>query len=238
MSRLSILLLVLALVDPLCETLDAQSEPNPSVRLPSATVGPWSVSASVGTRGVNVRVGSARKSRHPTATTRTSSTTSERAAAVRASRVLATADRYVGTPYVYGGTTPDGFDCSGFVQYVFRKRGVSLPRTASQQAHAGTRVRLSRDALRPGDLLLFSSDGDRVDHVGIYAGNDRFIHSSSSGGGVRYDDLSTHRGKWFASHHVATRRVIIDGAAFRADLVAALSAGGSQLDPPDHAPKP
>jgi cell wall-associated NlpC family hydrolase len=142
---------------------------------------------------------------------------------VRASSVLATADRYVGTRYVYGGSTPKGFDCSGFVQYVFARHGVKLPRTSRQQATAGRRVSSGVAALEPGDLMFFASNGSRVDHVAIYAGNNRIIHSSSGGNGVRYDKLSSSRGKWFLEHHVASRRVIADGRGLVRELEDALA---------------
>lgn len=154
-----------------------------------------------------------------------------------AARVLSTADRYLGVKYVYGGSTPSGFDCSGFVQYVFRQQGATLPRTSRQQSAVGARVPVQASALRPGDLMLFASRGSRIDHVAIYAGDDRIIHSTSSGGGVRYDDLRSDRGRWFVSRHVATRRVLADGRS----LVRALDAAAlapAPLDPPDAAPRP
>jgi hypothetical protein len=96
------------------------------------------------------------------------------------------------------------------------------------------------DGLRAGDLLFFSQNGDIVDHVAIYAGHDRILHSSSSGGGVRYDELGTARGRWFASRLVAARRVLGDGAPFVAPVIASqLDAKADvKLDPPDAAPKP
>lgn len=160
-----------------------------------------------------------------------------RGAPATATRVLATADRYLGVKYVYGGSTPRGFDCSGFVQYVFRQHGVSLPRTSRQQAAVGTRAAARASALRPGDLMLFASNGSRVDHVAIYAGNDRIVHSTSSGGGVRYDDLRSERGRWFVAHHVASRRVLADGRSLVQSLDGtALAPAG--FDPPDRAPRP
>lgn len=130
-------------------------------------------------------------------------------AGTSAARVLTTADRYVGTRYRYGGEAPaEGFDCSGFVQYVFGRHGIELPRTSRQQATAGWRVPRDPAALRPGDLMLFASTGGRVDHVAIYAGDGRILHSSASGGGVGYDDLSSPRGEWFLARHVASRRVV------------------------------
>lgn len=153
-----------------------------------------------------------------------------------AAAVLSTADRYVGTRYVYGGTTPDGFDCSGFIQYVFRQHDVALPRTSRQQASAGVRVAPSVAQLRPGDLVFFAQR-ETIDHAAIYAGGNRIIHSSSSARGVQYDDLSTPRGQWFVKRMVAARRVVSDGQS----LVRALDAAAAiaeRLDPPDIAPRP
>jgi cell wall-associated NlpC family hydrolase len=115
----------------------------------------------------------------------------------------------VGTPYRYGGGTPaTGFDCSGFVQYVFARNGVDLPRTSRQQAAAGHALAARVDSLKPGDLMLFSSKGVRIDHVAIYVGNNRMLHSSAGAGKVVYDDLTTARGKWYLKRHVASRRVL------------------------------
>jgi len=123
--------------------------------------------------------------------------------------VLATGDRYLGKRYVYGGAKPTvGFDCSGFVQYVFGQHGVVLPRTSRQQATAGRALPRTPGALQPGDLMLFSSKGRGVDHVAVYAGDNRIIHSSAGAGGVVYDHLSTPRGKWYLARHVASRRVL------------------------------
>ena len=155
-----------------------------------------------------------------------------------AGRVVNTADDYVGTPYVYGGTTPDGFDCSGFVQYVYRRNGVTLPRTSREQAYAGDGVSASVTALRTGDLIFFSTHGERIDHVAIYAGNRRIIHSTSSGGGVRFDDLSTSRGRWFVEHMVAARRVLDAGGAGPVRSFTLPEGITIELDPPDLAPRP
>jgi cell wall-associated NlpC family hydrolase len=121
------------------------------------------------------------------------------------------------------------------VQYVYRQYGLTLPRTSRQQATAGQSLPTKLENLRAGDLLFFSQKGDVVDHVAIYAGNDRILHSSSSGGGVRYDDLMTARGQWFRNRLVAVRRVFGDGQPFVAPNVAQLD---QKLDPPDAAPKP
>jgi hypothetical protein len=151
--------------------------------------------------------------------------------------VISTGDGYLGTRYLYGGSSPqNGFDCSGFVQYVYRQNGVTLPRTSRQQAAAGRSLSTKLDGVRAGDLLFFAGNGSAIDHVAIYAGNDRILHSSSSGGGVRYDDLTTARGKWFTDRIVAVRRVLGDGQAFVDPTIASQLA--PTLDPPDKAPKP
>jgi cell wall-associated NlpC family hydrolase len=150
--------------------------------------------------------------------------------------VLDLAESYVGTPYLSGGTNPSiGFDAGGFVQYVFGKEGVSLPRTAHQIAELGDAVSTRVGLLRPGDLLFFGNDGSSIDHVAIYVGHDRIAHATASGQGVRYDVLGDGpRGEWFADHLVTARRLIAEGRRRP-------SSRGSQregeLDPPDHAPR-
>ena len=123
--------------------------------------------------------------------------------------MLATADRYVGTRYRYGGESPaEGFDCSGFVQFVFGRQGVELPRTSRQQASAGRAGPHETAALQPGDLMFFATSGRRVDHVAIYAGAGRIIHASSGAGRVRYDDIGTDRGEWYLRRFVTSRRML------------------------------
>jgi cell wall-associated NlpC family hydrolase len=149
---------------------------------------------------------------------------------------VSTGEEHLGVPYKWGGSTPSGFDCSGFVQYVYRDQGVSLPRTSRQMAHAGVSVPADVSWLREGDLMLFASNGSRIDHVAIYAGDNRIIHSSSSGNGVRYDDLDSRRGRWYATHMVAARRVTDNGRS----LVNSLVTGRIPFDffdPPDKAPR-
>ena len=128
------------------------------------------------------------------------------AASAAAARVLRTADQYVGVPYVWGGNTPKGFDCSGFTKYVFAKNGVTLPRTSREQARAGDGVPLDFDALRAGDLLLFAEPGEAISHVAIYVGSGRVIHASSAMGGVNYLDLDGSYGAWYVQNLVAVRR--------------------------------
>lgn len=105
-----------------------------------------------------------------------------------ASDVISYAKNFIGTRYVYGGRSPSGFDCSGFVGYVYEKFGVSLPRTSSAQYNATTRV--SKANLQAGDLVFFTNGGRGVGHVGIYVGNNQFIHSPSAGRTVCIDSMS------------------------------------------------
>ncbi len=95
--------------------------------------------------------------------------------------IISVAARYLGTPYRYGGTTPAGFDCSGYVQYVFNQVGVSLPRTSSQQGASGTRI--PRSEALPGDLVY------KPGHVGIYAGDNMMYHSPQTGDVVSLREL-------------------------------------------------
>lgn len=155
-----------------------------------------------------------------------------------ARRVLGSAEEHLGVPYKWGGTSPStGFDCSGYVRYVFAEQGVRLPRTSREQAAAGERVMPRLSSLRQGDLMLFAEQGGRISHVAIYAGGGRIIHSSSSGRGVRYDDLDTKRGKWFATHMVSARRLVTDGRSL-VQALDLLARPGLPFDPPDNAPAP
>jgi peptidoglycan DL-endopeptidase CwlO len=112
-------------------------------------------------------------------------------------RVVGYAKRFLGVPYVYGGSTPRGFDCSGFVRYVYAHFGVSLPHSSYAQFGDGRRV--SRRSLRPGDLVFF----DAVGHVGIYVGNGRFIHAPHTGTRVSVEKL----GGWYSSRFSGARRL-------------------------------
>ncbi len=111
--------------------------------------------------------------------------------------VVGIAMRYLGTPYVWGGASPSGFDCSGFVMYVFSQIGVSLPHSSYAQYGYGSAV--SRSDLQPGDLVFF----DGLGHVGIYIGGGSFIHSPHTGDVVKISSLSG----WYASTYVGARRL-------------------------------
>jgi cell wall-associated NlpC family hydrolase len=115
---------------------------------------------------------------------------SESAQSVRDS-LVAVARAQIGTRYVFGGTTPKGFDCSGLVRYVMATLKVELPRTAAQQARIGDEVSTDPNRLRPGDLLTFGRRGrSGVSHIGIYVGEGRYVHASSVAGRVIESDLS------------------------------------------------
>jgi cell wall-associated NlpC family hydrolase len=118
--------------------------------------------------------------------------------AARGWRVVAIARKHVGAPYRWGGSSPAGFDCSGFVRYVYAQVGVSLPHNAAKQYRLGTPV--SRENLAPGDLVFF----DGLRHNGIYVGNGRFIHSRQTGKRVAIAGLDD---EWYAEHFAGARRL-------------------------------
>ena len=121
----------------------------------------------------------------------------------KADAIITTAKKYIGVPYVWGGTTPSGFDCSGFVQYVFKAHGISLNRTCVTQYKHGTYV--SKSNLKPGDLVFFQNTyKSGISHVGIYVGNGQFIHASSSKGIV----ISNLSSSYYMSHYYGARRVL------------------------------
>jgi len=111
--------------------------------------------------------------------------------------VVGIAMQYLGIPYVYGGSSPSGFDCSGFIMYVFSQVGVSLPHNAAAQYGYGTPV--DRSQLQPGDLVFFNGLG----HAGIYVGGGSFIHSPHTGDVVKISSMSG----WYSSTYVGARRL-------------------------------
>ena len=124
-------------------------------------------------------------------------------AATTGEAIVATAKKYIGVPYVWGGSTPSGFDCSGLVQYAFKAQGISLPRTSKQQWTVGTMI--SKSDLKPGDLVFFANTyTSGISHVGIYVGNNQFIHASSSQGVI----ISSLSNTYWAAHYYGCRRVV------------------------------
>lgn len=121
-----------------------------------------------------------------------------------AGSVTSYARSLIGVPYKYGGNSPDtGFDCSGFVGHVFKRSlGVSLPRSAQQISRQGQSIKLAQ--LREGDLVFYDTNKQSYSHVGIYLGDERFIHAPSSGGRVRIEDMGL---PYWRKHYNGARRV-------------------------------
>lgn len=112
-------------------------------------------------------------------------------------------DQEIGKPYMWGGTGPDGYDCSGFVYAMFQKLGISLPRTSKGQADAGEYV--AKKDLAYGDIVLFARDGESINHAGIYTGEDEFVHSPQSGDVVKVSSLTSG---YYADCYYTARRVL------------------------------
>lgn len=117
-------------------------------------------------------------------------------------RIVASSMQYLGVPYVFGGTTPNGFDCSGYVRYVFANAGIYLPRTADAQYECGCPV--STAELVPGDLVFFSTYEAGASHVGIYLGDGNFINASSSRG----VSIASLYSSYWGSCYIGARRVM------------------------------
>jgi cell wall-associated NlpC family hydrolase len=117
--------------------------------------------------------------------------------------VTGTALSLRGAPYRNGGSDPAGFDCSGFVTYVFGQNGVAVPRTVTEQFHAGRQV--AGPQLEPGDLVFFSTVHPGASHVGIAIGGDEFVHAPSGQGEVRVERMSA---SYWATRFVGARRVL------------------------------
>ena len=101
--------------------------------------------------------------------------------------IIRTADSLQGVPYLAGGSSPKGFDCSGFVQYVYGKSGISVLRRADQQYLNGRKISLNN--IKAGDLVFFQTSSERISHVGIYVADGMFIHAPSSGKRVSYTSM-------------------------------------------------
>jgi len=114
---------------------------------------------------------------------------------------VAVAKQLLGAPYRYGGSGPGGFDCSGLVQYAYSRAGAQVPRTTDAQYRAATPINPRR--VRPGDLLFFQIGG-RISHVGLYAGDGRFVHAPSSGKRVSFGRLDN---PYWEDHLIAAGRL-------------------------------
>ncbi|MDQ2680685.1 MAG: C40 family peptidase [Candidatus Eremiobacteraeota bacterium] len=110
--------------------------------------------------------------------------------------------RFIGVPYVFGGTSGYGFDCSGYVQHVFAMMGLHIPRTADAQYYAGSRI--SSAGMQPGDLVFFQTYEPGPSHVGIFLGNGRFVHASSSHG-VMVSSLSD---SYWSARYIGAKRMV------------------------------
>ena len=125
-----------------------------------------------------------------------------RGSTVIARRIVQTSMQYMGVPYVFGGTTPSGFDCSGYVRYVFAQAGIYLPRMADEQYYSTTPI--STSELRAGDLVFFSTYTYGPSHVGIYLDDGQFIHASSSRG----VSIASLGNSYWTSTYIGARRAL------------------------------
>lgn len=116
--------------------------------------------------------------------------------------IIETGKKYIGVPYVFGGTTPKGFDCSGFLQYVFKEHGFVIPRLADEQYQLGKYAKTSQ--LSAGDLVFFTTYTSGVSHCGFYVGDRKFLHASSSKG-IRIDSLDSD---YWSSRYYGARKII------------------------------
>jgi cell wall-associated NlpC family hydrolase len=149
-----------------------KSPPTPTGSRPSRSLSPGALSMPVGSADIVAGLG-------------TPGTGTPRAA-VKGAAVLAIAARYVGVPYVYGGTTPAGFDCSGYTKYVYQLLGVSIPRTTDEQLAATSLI--PRSQAQPGDLVFFLSGGHAY-HEGIYAGDGMMYDAPRTGRSISKRDI-------------------------------------------------
>jgi hypothetical protein len=127
----------------------------------------------------------------------------------RAADVVQTALEVLGSPYQWGGTAENGFDCSGLVQYAYARHGIRLPRTSRAQSESGTPVPVDLDSLQAGDILAFAAQrGGAVTHVGMYVGDGKFIHSSSRGVKLSRLDTRDPDGAYWIPRWVGVRRLL------------------------------
>ena len=146
-------------------------------------------------------------------TTRLGSFSAQQAMEIK-NQIVEVSKKYIGVPYLWGGTTPRGFDCSGFTKYVYQSVGITINRTACAQL-ANT-VIVAKEDLQPGDLVILSNTGGRgfASHTGIYLGNGKLIHSGSSKGVVIVDLNSSY----FVQHFQCARRVVLSDVSLSASM--------------------
>ena len=143
-------------------------------------------------------------SSNSTASSNTSASTAKPTGSVTGSQIVETAKKYLGIPYVYGGSTPSGFDCSGLVYYVLKSHGIKVSRSSAAMYSCGTPI--SKSELQPGDLVFFQGTYKAgISHVGIYVGNGKFIHSPQRGDVVSFADLNS---AYYTSHYYGAIRVV------------------------------
>lgn len=122
---------------------------------------------------------------------------------IKAKKVVKTAKGYTGVPYVWGGSSPKGFDCSGFTSYIMSENGITIPRVSANQYYFGKWV--NKDQLQPGDLVFFTTYKPGPSHVGIYLGNNQFVHASSGAGKIT---ISLMDNPYYSQRYLGARRVI------------------------------
>lgn len=122
---------------------------------------------------------------------------------LKTDQILQTARSYMGVPYVWGGVSPSGFDCSGFTHYVFYRNGITIARTSADQYQQGTWV--SKSLLQPGDLVFFETYKPGPSHVGIYLGSGKFIHASSGADRVTISELGN---PYYVERYIGAKRVV------------------------------
>lgn len=115
--------------------------------------------------------------------------------------IVKTAQKYMGVPYVWGGDTPSGWDCSGYTQYVMRENGITIPRTAAEQFSKG--IAVNKADLKVGDMVFFTTYKPGASHVGFYMGDGKFIHASSAAKEVTINSLSE---TYYTEHYIGARR--------------------------------
>ena len=135
-----------------------------------------------------------------------SETSNNKTSTNKTNEIVEYAMKYLGCDYVYGGSSPSGFDCSGFTSYVYKKFGYNLSRSSGGQANDGTKV--NKADLQPGDLVIYKNQSlTKIGHVGIYIGNNKMIHASEPGVGVKITDIDSKAHK-YPQRFVMGRRII------------------------------